>query len=302
MIHINDFQVHDNLAAQLAESALYIEEKLPKDWRKNMTAGLVLGSGLGSFADDFEDTIEISYDKIPHFPPKHNQSVAGHAGKLKVIRFNDQLTVVCMQGRYHLYEGYTAQQVAYPTRVFKQLGLESLIITNAAGGINSSFNAGDLMLITDHLNLTGRTPLLGPNPEELGPRFVDMTEAYDAVLQQTAFTVATKIGLTLQQGVYAGLLGPTYETPAEVKMLKTLGADAVGMSTVTEVIAANHCGLKVLGLSCVSNMAAGMSGQKLSHTEVMETGKQVEASFKSLLSEVLSQMGLTSSVGSISGD
>jgi len=287
MPFLNDFQVHDNLMAQLAESALYIEEKLPLAWRKTKRVGLVLGSGLGGFADRFEHPITIPYTDIPHFPQPHDQAVVGHAGLLKVVSFSEHLTLFCMQGRYHLYEAYSPAQVVYPLRTLKQLDVDTVVITNAAGGINPTFAAGDLMLITDHLNLTGHTPLLGPNMAALGPRFLDMTTAYAPDLQTMVKQAASQLKIPIQQGVYAGLLGPTYETPAEVRMLRTLGADAVGMSTVMEVIAANHMGMAVLGLSCISNLAAGLSGQKLSHTEVMETGAQSAENFSNLLDLVL---------------
>jgi len=190
---------------------------------------------------------------------------------------------VIMRGRFHLYEGYTPQQVALPVRVMKALGVRTLVVTNSAGGINADFRPGDLMLIADHLNLTGRNPLVGTNEDAFGPRFPDMSEAYSRRLRRLARETAASLGVSLREGVYAGLLGPSYETPAEIRMLRTLGADAVGMSTVTEVIAARHAGIEVLGISCISNMAAGMLDQPLSHEEVLETSERVKGTFLALL-------------------
>ncbi|MGM1046031.1 purine-nucleoside phosphorylase [Paenibacillus uliginis N3/975] len=248
--------------------------------------GLILGSGLGVLADLLEDTVSIPYSDIPHFPVS---TVEGHEGELLLGKIQDR-PVVLMKGRFHMYEGYGPELTAFPVRVMKQLGVKSLLVTNAAGGINTSFEPGDLMLITDHLNMTGRNPLIGPNDPALGVRFPDMSEAYSRRLRKLALETAESQGITLQQGVYAGLLGPTYETPAEIVMLRTLGADAVGMSTVSEVIVARHSGLEVLGISCISNMAAGILDQPLSHDEVMETAEKVREKFLGLVMAVIPSM------------
>lgn len=248
--------------------------------------GMVLGSGLGAFANTLDDRISIPYGEIPHFPVV---SVAGHAGNL-VIGRSGGLTAAVLQGRVHAYEGHPMEMVTLPTRVLCALGAHTLVVTNAAGGVNSALRAGDLMLITDHLNLSGRNALIGDNDDRLGPRFPDMTYAYDPELRELANEAARSRGIDLRQGVYAALSGPSYETPAEIRMLAALGADAVGMSTVHEVITANHMGKKVLGISCISNLAAGISSQKLNHSEVEETGRNVEGKFKGLLAEILSRL------------
>ena len=247
---------------------------------------MVLGSGLGAYANALEGARSIPYAEIPNMP---TSAVSGHAGNL-VIGAKGGRRVAAMQGRAHLYEGWSAHEVVFGVRLMAQLGASTLIITNAAGGIASSFAPGDLMAITDQLNLTGRSSLLGPNDDRLGERFVDMTTAYDPVLLETARQVAAKLGFELRQGVYAGLLGPAYETPAEVRMLRTLGADAVGMSTVLEVLAARHLGLRVLGVSCISNLAAGISDAPLSHDEVKETAARAQPRFEALLTGVLESM------------
>lgn len=247
---------------------------------------LILGSGLGVLADHVEDAAVIPYEEIPHFPLS---TVEGHAGELVIGRLAGR-TVVIMRGRFHMYEGYGPELTAFPVRVMKALGARTLVVTNAAGGINTSFEPGDLMLITDHLNLTGRNPLVGPNDGELGPRFPDMSEAYSRRLRVIALDTAREQGLALREGVYAGLLGPSYETPAEIRMLRALGADAVGMSTVAEVIAARHTGLEVLGISCISNMAAGILDQPLSHDEVMETTERVKSRFLALVTGVIPRL------------
>ena len=244
---------------------------------------MVLGSGLGGFADRFEDATVIPYSEIPWMPVS---TVSGHSGNLVIGRISDK-RVAAMQGRTHLYEGRSAEEVVFGTRLMAGLGAKTLIITNAAGGIDPSFAPGDLMLITDQLNLTGTSSLLGPNDEMLGPRFPDMTHAFDPALIADAERVAAKIDLSLRHGVYAGLLGPAYETPAEVRMLKTLGADAVGMSTVLEVLAARHMGLRVLGISCITNLAAGLSDAPLSHDEVTETAARARKHLEGLLLGVL---------------
>jgi len=264
---------------QVEEAAAWIRGRT--DARPEI--GLILGSGLGVLAEAMKGATAIPYREIPHFPVS---TVAGHAGELVVGEAAGR-PVVLMNGRFHLYEGYPAQAVAFPVRVMKALGVHTLVVTNAAGGINTTFQPGDLMLIEDHLNLTGQNPLVGPNDESIGPRFPDMSEAYSARLRELARAVAEQQGLRLVSGVYAGLLGPSYETPAEIRMLRALGADAVGMSTVTEVIAARHAGLEVAGISCISNMAAGILPQPLSHREVMETAERVKERFLGLITGLL---------------
>jgi purine-nucleoside phosphorylase len=245
--------------------------------------GIILGSGLGGFADGFEDKVVIPYADLPHFP---HSSVPGHAGRLVLGRVRGE-PVVAMQGRVHVYEGHTPTQVAFPARVLCALGIHTLVVTNAAGGVNLDFQPGDLMVITDHLNLSGYNPLNGPNDERLGPRFPDMTTAYPAALQAQLLDSGRRVGVTLKQGVYAILAGPSYETPAEIRMLRVLGADAVGMSTVPEVIAANHMGVRVAGVSCITNLAAGIGGKPLSHEEVAETANRVKDLFTRLLEDFL---------------
>lgn len=247
------------------------------------TIGLILGSGLGVLGDEIENSVTIPYGNIPHFP---ESTVAGHKGQL-VIGDLEGKKVVAMQGRFHFYEGYTMEQVTFPVRVMKELGVESLIVTNAAGGINTEYTPGDLMLISDHINNMGTNPLIGPNNDELGVRFPDMSSVYNKEYIKMAEECANKLNLNLQKGVYVGNTGPTYETPAEIKMLRTLGGDAVGMSTVPEVIIAGHAGLKVLGISCISNMAAGILEQPLTHTEVIETTDKVQADFLKFVRKII---------------
>jgi purine-nucleoside phosphorylase len=249
--------------------------------------GLVLGSGLGAFADSLADATKIPYSEIPSFP----QSTAiGHAGRL-VIGNVGAVTVAAMQGRVHQYEGYSAQQVAFPIRVFARMGMHSVILTNAAGGINLGYSQGALVLIKDHINLQGTNPLVGPNDDRFGLRFPDMTHTYSRVYREIAREEAAKLGIILHEGIYAALLGPSYETPAEIDHLRRIGADLVGMSTVAEVIAARHAGLNVLAISCVTNMAAGILDQPLSHAEVMETGERVRTTFEALLKALLPRVG-----------
>ncbi|OTP10839.1 purine nucleoside phosphorylase I, inosine and guanosine-specific [Enterococcus sp. 10A9_DIV0425] len=247
--------------------------------------GMILGSGLGELADEIEDAIVIPYDQIPFFP---TSTVVGHAGQLVYGTLSGK-KVLAMQGRFHFYEGHSMQTVTYPVRVMAALGAHSVIVTNACGGVNESFVPGDLMLITDHINFTGQNPLIGPNDETMGPRFPDMSEAYTTTYRRVAKEAATKLGLTLKEGVYMGYSGPTYETPAEIRMSRVMGADAVGMSTVPEVIVAAHNGLKVLGISCITNLAAGMQAN-LNHEEVVETTERVKQSFKSLIKETLTSL------------
>jgi purine-nucleoside phosphorylase len=244
---------------------------------------LVLGSGLGAFADEFADAARIPYAKIPHFP----QSTAiGHAGKL-VIGKVGPIPVAGMQGRVHLYEGYSAKEVVFPIRVFARMGVKAIILTNAAGGIKREFSQGRLVVISDHINLQGVNPLTGPNDERFGLRFHDMTAAYDRRFREMTIGEGNRMGIGMYEGVYAGLLGPSYETPEEIRYLRTIGADLVGMSTVPEVIAARHSGIRVLGISCVTNAAAGILDQPLNHIEVLETAERVKGQFIGLLKAVI---------------
>jgi len=267
----------------LAAAAKVIEERGGPRPR----VALVLGSGLGAWADDIEDAVRIPYEDIPGIP---SSKVKGHAGRL-VLGTAAGVPVVAMQGRVHLYEGHSPEDIVFGTRLMLTLGADTLLITNAAGGIDPAFSPGDLMVIEDHLNLTGDNCLRGENDDALGPRFPDMTQAYSRELMSLADEVAKAEGYALKRGVYAGLLGPTYETPAEIRMLQTLGANAVGMSTVLEVIAARHMGARVLGVSCITNLAAGISETELSHDEVKETAERVRDRFVGLLSGVLGKLG-----------
>src|SRR5579862_8183146 len=245
--------------------------------------GLVLGSGLGAFADSLVDATRIPYADIPAFP---RSTASGHTGQM-AIGIAGEVPVAAMQGRAHLYEGYSAQEVAFPIRVFARMGIQAVILTNAAGGINLGYSQGALVLLSDHINLQGTNPLVGPNDDRFGVRFPDMTQAYSRIYRQIAREEAAKSNIILHEGVYAGLLGPSYETPAEIEYLRRIGADLVGMSTVAEVIAARHMGIKVLAISCVTNMAAGILDQPLSHAEVMETGERVKSTFEALLRALL---------------
>jgi purine-nucleoside phosphorylase len=244
---------------------------------------LVLGSGLGAFADEFETPTKIPYAEISNFP---RSTAIGHAGKLVVGTVGD-VEVAGMQGRVHLYEGYSAKEVAFPIRVFARMGVKAIILTNAAGGIKREFVQGTLVVIKDHINLQGVTPLTGPNDDRLGVRFPDMTVAYDRRFREMTVGAGNRNGVGLYEGVYAALPGPSYETPAEIRYLRSIGADLVGMSTVPEVIAARHSGMRVLGISCVTNAAAGILDQPLDHKEVMETGERVREQFIALLKIVI---------------
>jgi len=244
---------------------------------------LVLGSGLGAFADEFSDAAKIPYAKIPHFP---KSTASGHAGQLVTGKV-DGVEVAGMQGRVHLYEGYSPKDVTFPIRVFSRLGVKAVILTNAAGGIRHDFVQGRLVVIKDHLNLQGVNPLVGPNDERFGSRFPDMTNAYDKQFREFAVAEGNRLGLGLGEGIYAALLGPSYETPAEIRYLRTIGADLVGMSTVPEVIVARHCGIRVLGISCVTNAAAGILDQPLHHLEVLQTAERVKGQFIALLKAVI---------------
>ena len=248
--------------------------------------GLVLGSGLGAFADELTERKDIPYADIPGWP--HSTAV-GHAGKLIIGRLGT-LVVAVMAGRAHLYEGYGMQQVTYGVRVLQSIGVRSMVFTNAAGGINLELERGGLVLISDHINLQGANPLVGPNDDALGPRFPDMSEAYSRAYRETAKHVATELCIPIAEGVYAAMLGPSYETPAEIRYLRAIGADVVGMSTVPEVIVANHMGMKVLGISCVTNMAAGILPQKINHEEVLETGAMVRDTLVKFLKALLPRL------------
>lgn len=248
--------------------------------------GVILGSGLGAFVHDIEVETTIPYKDIPHFSPP---TVEGHSGNLIFGKVDGQ-SIVVLQGRNHFYEGHTMDSVVFPTRTLAMLGVETLILTNSAGGFGEDMQAGDFMIIEDHINLMGTNPLMGPNIKELGPRFPDMTEAYDKRLIQVMEQVLQKQGTRFHKGIYCGVSGPTYETPAEVRYLKLIGGKAVGMSTVPETIAANHLGLRVSALSCITNLAAGISSQKLSHNEVTETAKRVELQFTSFLKEFITNI------------
>lgn len=249
---------------------------------------LILGSGLGDFAETIEITATLDYNDIEGFPVS---TVSGHKGRF-VFGYVDKVPVVIMQGRVHYYEGYPMQDVVLPIRLMKMMGAEVLFLTNAAGGTNLEFSAGDLMMITDHISTFVPSPLIGENIDEFGPRFPDMSEVYDKDLREIIVKKAEELEIPLKQGVYVQLTGPAYESPAEIRMVRLLGADAVGMSTVCEAITANHMGMKICGISCITNLAAGMSDKKLSHEEVKETADKVAVSFKKLVTEAIKEIGL----------
>jgi purine-nucleoside phosphorylase len=261
--------------ARAERAAKYILSKT----RLRPRIGLVLGSGLGAFADDFTSATRIDYKKIPHFPVS---TAIGHAGKLVIGKVGD-VAVAGMQGRVHFYEGYSMQDVIFPMRVFSRMGIRAVILTNAAGGINTGDKHGCLVVIRDHINLQGTNPLIGPNDERFGPRFHDMTTAYWKPYADAALQEGKRLGVDIYEGVYAALTGPSYETPAEIRYMRSIGCDLAGMSTVPEVITARHMGIKVLGISCVTNMAAGVSDQPINHLEVLETGERVKGQFVALL-------------------
>lgn len=265
---------------QLNQTADYIKGKIGNI---TINTAIILGSGLGALADEAKDAIVIPYSEIPNFPVT---TVKGHKGQLVIGKIGDKYVLI-MQGRFHYYEGYDLQTITMLIRVMKLLGIENLIITNAAGGINASFNTGDLMLIDDHINLTGLNPLIGENLDEFGERFPDMTNAYDNNLKETAVKAANNLNIPLQRGVYVYQTGPSFETPAEIRALRTLGGDAVGMSTVPEVVTARHCGIKVLGLSLITNQAAGVTEHTIDHKHVMETAQQSSPKFINLINEIL---------------
>lgn len=272
-----------SLLQKIDQAQQYIASKLAG---RAPRIGLVLGSGLGVLGDEVENPVVISYGEIPNFPVS---TVAGHAGQLVIGTLSGQ-EVIAMQGRFHFYEGWSLEEVTFPIRVMKALGVEIILVTNAAGGINPEWNAGDLMLISDHLNLTGRNPLVGPNEAELGPRFPDMSNGYNKALRVQAQEIAKGLGIDIREGVYVGVSGPSYETPAEIRMFRIMGGHAVGMSTVPEVIVANHAGMKVLGITCISNMAAGILDQPLTHEEVMETTEKAKANFINLVKAIVKEV------------
>lgn len=281
------------------ENAVEAAEFIKSRYSKPIQTAVVLGSGLGAFADEIENAVKIKYEEIPHF---QKSTVEGHAGQLVLGELNG-ISIAVQQGRFHFYEGYDMNQVMFPMRTFGVLGVKNVILTNAAGSTRTSLKQGTLMLIRDHINLMGVNPLRGTNDVRFGPRFPDMTEVYDKEFQQIATQAAAEImqerldqgiektsRLILKRGVYCALSGPTYETPAEIRMYRILGADAVGMSTVPEAIAARHFGMKVLGISCLTNMAAGMTDEVINHEEVMETGAKVAGIFKELLRRIISKI------------
>ena len=272
--------------SSLYERAEHAARVIRARWSEEARIALVLGSGLGAFADDLEETAKIPYEEIPGFA---RSTVEGHAGRL-VLGKTEGVPVLAMQGRFHYYEGYSFDEVVFPIRVLGRLGVRSLVLTNAAGGINVAFDQGALMIISDHLNLMGVNPLRGLNDQRFGPRFPDMSEVYSRDYQEIAVEEAHQMGLELRRGIYAAMSGPSYETPAEVRMLRTLGADAVGMSTVPEAIVARHMGMKVLGISCITNMAAGVIDQPINHDEVIETGARVHETFKELLRRIIPKL------------
>ncbi len=244
---------------------------------------LVLGSGLGAFADELTEAVALRSQDIPYFP---RPTAEGHAGRM-VIGNAESISVAVMQGRAHLYEGHPVRDIVFPIRVFRAMGVKAVVLTNAAGGINADYSAGCLVALRDHINLQGTNPLLGPNDDRMGPRFLDLTETYNKPYRELALAEGKRLGISVHEGVYAAVTGPTYETPAEIRFLRTIGADMVGMSTVPEAIAARHIGLRVLAISCVTNMAAGLAGHPLSHAEVLATGERVKGHFMSLINAVL---------------
>jgi len=265
-----------------ARAANFIRTRANAD----LSVGVVLGSGLGAFADDLGQSVSIRYDEIPGFA---QATVEGHAGRL-VIGSAEGVTVAAMQGRFHFYEGYSLEDVTFPIRVLKLVGVHTLILTNAAGSLNTEFTPGSLMIISDHINLMGVNPLIGPNDERFGPRFPDLTSTYDPELQNIVIEEAKVLELDMRRGVYAALSGPSYETPAEIHMVRTLGADAVGMSTVPEAIVARHMDMKVIGISCITNLAAGVSSRPVDHSQVIATGERVRSEFTELLKRVVKRL------------
>jgi purine-nucleoside phosphorylase len=272
MLNTDDYTRADS-AAQMILSRTRLRPRI----------GIVLGSGLGGLADELTSSTRVAYADIPNFP---RSTAIGHAGKM-VIGKAGNVPVAAMQGRVHLYEGYSPQQIAFPIRVFGRMGIGAVILTNAAGGINLEYKQGALVVVSDHINLQGHNPLVGPNDDRLGLRYPDMTQGYWKPYRQAALEEAQRLGVTVYEGVYAAMLGPSFETPAEIRFLRTIGADVVGMSTVSEVVAARHMGIRVLAISCVTNMAAGILDRVLTHEEVLETGERVKGAFSALVRAVL---------------
>ena len=270
------------LLNRVEETVAYIQNKPGK---KPETA-IVLGSGLGQLADKLEDAVVIPYEELPHWK---SSTAPGHNGRLLFGTLGGK-EVVCMQGRLHYYEGYSMEDITYPVRVMAKLGVKNLLLSNAAGGINTDFAPGQLMLITDHINFLGRNPLMGPNEADFGVRICDMSYAYHPELRRLALEAAEELGQNLAQGVYVATTGPSYETPAEIRMFRMWGASAVGMSTVPEVIVANHSGLRVMGISCITNMAAGVLDQPLTEEEVLETGAKSGAAFQALMTRIVEKL------------
>lgn len=276
-------------SSDLAERAQASADFLTSRITESPRIAMILGSGLGAIGDQLDDPTFIDYGDIPHFPVS---GVEGHKGRL-VFGKLEGVAVVVMQGRSHFYEGWTMQEVTFPVRAFHLMGIDHLVVTNSAGGIKSDYAPGDLMIISDHINFTGVNALHGPNEDAFGPRFPDMSDPYAKELRELLRAVASERGIEVKEGVYAGVAGPAYETPAEVRMLRTLGGDAVGMSTVPEVTVANHCGMKVAGISCITNYAAGLSDTKLHHDEVKETADRVRETFTGLVRGLIEAMGKT---------
>ncbi|MDV2884197.1 purine-nucleoside phosphorylase [Alkalihalophilus pseudofirmus] len=270
----------ENMLEKIKQSATYLEGKI----ETKPQIGLILGSGLGELADEIEDAVKIPYSDIPNFPVS---TVEGHAGQLVIGKLHGK-DVVAMQGRFHYYEGYTMQEVTFPVRVMKQIGVELMVVTNACGGMNKNFEPGDLMIITDQLNFTGDNPLIGANFEELGPRFPDMSSAYTTEYVEFVEKTANNLDIKVQKGVYAGVTGPTYMSGAELVMLRNLGGDVVGMSTVPEVIVASHASMKVIGISCITDMAIGEELQGITHEEVVEVANRTKPKFIKLVKEIVS--------------
>lgn len=274
----------ENLLKKLDESASYIRSKIGD---VKIAAGIILGSGLGGLADEIENPVYVDYHDIPNFPVS---TVPGHKGRLVIGKVEGK-TVLCMQGRFHYYEGWNMDQVVFPVQVMRRLGIEKLIVTNAAGCVRKDWEPGNLMIISDHIGIClPQNPWRGPNCDELGPRFFDMSTVYNKELAELAKKVASKQGTPVKEGVYMYIQGPSFETPADIRAARTLGADAVGMSTVPEVVAAGHCGIKVLGISCMTNMAAGILNQPLNHNEVLETGLRVGKQFVALVKGIVKEL------------
>ncbi|GHV13344.1 purine nucleoside phosphorylase [Spirochaetia bacterium] len=270
------------LKEKVAESIAHIRSRT----RLEPELAIVLGSGLGGMGEKLEDVCVIPYEEIPHFA---KSTAPGHAGRLLAGRLGGK-TVLCMQGRFHYFEGYPLADVTYPVRVMKALGIKTLLVTNASGGLDRNWKPGDLMLITDHINFMGNNPLIGPNVDDFGPRFPDMTTAYTPALQELARKTATDLGIDLHEGVYLGYMGPSFETPAEIRLFRSFGVSAVGMSTVPEVIAARHCGMDILAISCITNLAAGILDRPISSDDVNETAGITGEKFSRLITEIVKRM------------